>query len=366
MKTVLSLPIQETLARSTLLIQKDLPYHSHMTIHRSSSLHPIMPYVYSFSNRQTFKLEEENTVNNYTDSPLDDFILTSNLAHFYPTTTINHTRKVHYAELTKRPTHIEINSGTKTIVEERLTYVFRDSENDTVEKKFSVINPDLSNIQTHASWLDFLPLSSDQENPIHLAFQNKINSKINLSVFYGILSSLSSVSLHYLISNIKTPSNTLALQDASLMSFKRALEWIITRKGNFNDECLAEYTTRENLFIVFDRDEYKPEEQEYLNKIYPVFKFIFDNIFMQETKRYIFYTDNINNHLVPNENIQIIPFSNIVPDTKEKAQSNVADKVIVFKNITDLNVDTFEFINEFDTYLTEEELPHDRTNSEKV
>ena len=366
MKTVLSLPIQETLARSTLLIQKDLPYHSHMTIHRSSILHPIKPDIYSFSNQQTFKLDEENTVNNYTDSPLDDFILTSNLAHFYPTTTINHTRKVHYAELTKRPAYIEINSGTKTIVEERLNYVFRDSENDTVEKKFSFINPDLSSNQTHASWLDFLPLSSDQENPIHLAFQNKINSKINLSVFYGILSSLSSVSSHYLISNIKTPSNTLALQDASLLSFKRALEWIITRKGNFNDECLAEYTTRENLFIVFDRDEYKPEEQEYLNKIYPVFKFIFDNIFMQETKRYIFYTDNINNHLVPNENIQIIPFSNIVPDTKEKAQSNVADKVIVFKNITDLNVDTFEFINEFDTYLTEEELPHDRTNSEKV
>lgn len=78
MHTVLSLPIQETLARSTLLIQKDLPYHSHMTIHRSSSLHPITPDVYSFSNQQTFKLEEENTVNNYTDSPLDDFTLTSN------------------------------------------------------------------------------------------------------------------------------------------------------------------------------------------------------------------------------------------------------------------------------------------------
>ena len=183
MHTVLALPIQETLARSTLLIQKDLPYHSHMTIHRSSSLHPIKPDVYSFSNQQTFKLEEENTVNNYTDSPLDDFTLTSNLAHFYPTTTINHTRKVHYAELTKRPTHIEINSGTKTIMEKRLTCVFRDPENETVEKKFSVIDPDLSSIQTHMSWIDFLPLSSDQENPIHLAFQNKINSKINLSVF---------------------------------------------------------------------------------------------------------------------------------------------------------------------------------------
>ena len=366
MHTVLSLPIQETLARSTLLVHVKLPYASYRTIHMYNDTHPIKADVYSLSNHNNFYIDNPSKVNNYSNTPLDDFTLTSNLVHFYPTTKINHTRRIHYLEMTKRPDQTEINSGTKTIIEKRQTFLFKDPEEEINDKRFSIIDPNLDHIQTYISWLDFLPLSSDQENPIHLVFQNKINSKINLSVFYGILSTLSSANSHYLISNIKTPSNTLALQDASLLTFKLALEWIITRKGNFNDECLAEYTTRENLFIVIDRDEYKPEEQEYLNKIYPVFKFIFDNIFMQETKRYIFYTDNINNHLVPNENIQIIPFSNIVPDTKEKAQSNVADKVIVFKNITDLNVDTFEFINEFDTYLTEEELTHDRTNPEKV
>lgn len=347
MNPLASLPIIKSLQKSILLVNTDVPYGSHKTIHLKAKQSQINNYFYKTLSSQTDHYPQENIIKNITETPLDEFDLQSNISHFIPTTLYNHTGKIIYLETTKKPKELEANTGIIKSLDCVSVKKINDSD---IEYQEVYTRRDLDFKSSDLYILDFLNTEEINCNNVHLVFQNKIKNQINIVAFLVIVNLLSSPSMY----NLPNISNKKPLQAGTidLSSLNTFIHYLIQTRGKKDDQYLIKFLDKE-LFFKESSENFNEEELKFMSKIYNVFSFLINNIFNTEEKSYIFSIGNIDNYLIPNDKQILLHLSDCVPDANEDTQEKVNNIVIVFTDISDRisEVSNLDFISNIKSFL---------------
>lgn len=359
MNKLITLPLVQSLKKSSIFIITNTPYPSHDTLFLRSTVIPFSKESVLLQDYESIKTPYENSIKELTGTVLDEFTQTSNLALFQPNTIYNHTSKIPFIEVTEIQDKLVIDTGVQNIIHsKRLTRFTNNDNQSTVTHLTNECDATKYEIIRQISC--YFQIEMVDKPNTYFVFNNKKNNKINVSALLSILQLMSN-DVYFYTENQGADFNT---KDTGFGTIIPIIIDRSTKEFNTSDNFITSLLDVNVMVDLFKQRSNKNNNQNYvttLRKAHSVFSMIMNNVFLQPESIFIFSVSDINYHITSSDKDTIISISSYAPDD-DKTQAALANTVVVFKNITDDISDTLsncQFIKDIENYVV-------TTNKENV